>query len=114
MLFHIPDVLSPEEVAECRKALDAAEWVDGRGSAGHIVAKVKNNVQLRYDNPVAQRLGDMILAKLERHPLFMSAALPHKVVPPLFNRYEGGQFYGPHIDGAIRPIDGTPHKIRTD
>ena len=75
---------------------------------------MKNNQQLPELHPTAQRLADMILATLERNPLFMSGALPQKVVPPLFNRYENSQTYGNHIDGAIRPVAGTPHRVRTD
>ena len=114
MLLHVPDVLTPEEAALCRRRLDAAEWSDGRGTAGHLSQGVKDNQQLRFDNPLAVELGELILGKLETHPLFMSAALPSKIVPPLFNRYAGGQRYGDHVDGAIRPIDGTPHRVRTD
>ena len=114
MLLQIPQVLSAEELAHCRALLGEADWVDGRGTAGHLSHGVKDNQQLRFDNPVARRLGDLITGKLETHPLFMSAALPQKIVPPLFNRYAGGQRYGPHVDGAIRPVDGTRHRVRTD
>lgn len=114
MLLHIPSVLTPEEAAHCRRRLDAAEWSDGRGTAGHLSQEVKDNQQLRFDNPTAVELGEMILRRLETHPLFMSAALPHKIVPPLFNRYAHLQRYGDHVDCAIRPIDGTPHRVRTD
>jgi PKHD-type hydroxylase len=114
MLLHVPDVLTPEEAALCRRRLEEAEWRDGRGTAGHLSQGVKDNQQLRFDNPLAVELGEMILRKLEAHLLFMSAALPSKIVPPLFNRYAGGQRYGDHVDGAIRPIDGTPHRVRTD
>ncbi len=114
MLLHIPDVLTPAQVAECRDALDKAEWTDGRATAGYQSQKVKNNRQLAENHPTAVRLGDMILGVLNRNPLFMSGALPMKVVPPLFNRYENSQAYGNHIDGAIRPIGGTPHRVRTD
>jgi PKHD-type hydroxylase len=114
MLLHIPDVLTPAQVAECRDALDKAEWTDGRATAGYQSQRVKNNQQLAEDHPTAVRLGDMILNVLNRNPLFMSGALPMKVVPPLFNRYENSQAYGNHIDGAIRPIYGTPHRVRTD
>jgi PKHD-type hydroxylase len=114
MLLHIPEVLTPEQAAHCRRLLEAADWVDGRGTAGHLSHEVKDNQQLRFDNPVAIELGEMILRRLETHPLFMSAALPHKIVPPLFNRYAHLQRYGDHVDGAIRPIDGTPHRVRTD
>jgi len=114
MLLPIPNVLTPAQVAECRDVLNKADWADGRATAGYQSAKVKNNRQLPETHATARRLGDMILAALDRNPLFMSAALPTKVVPPLFNRYEGGETYGNHIDGAIRPIAGTPHRVRTD
>ena len=114
MLLHVPEVLTPEEAALCRRRLEAAEWADGRGTAGHLSQGVKDNQQLRFDNPVSVELGEMILRKLETHPLFMSATLPSRIVPPLFNRYGEGQRYGDHVDGAIRPIDGTPHRVRTD
>ena len=114
MLLNIPDVLTPEQAAHCRRLLEAADWVDGRGTAGHLSHGVKDNQQLRFDNPVAVELGELITRRLETHPLFMSAALPSKIVPPLFNRYAEGQRYGDHVDGAIRPIDGTPHRVRTD
>jgi PKHD-type hydroxylase len=114
MLLPIPNVLTPAQVAECRDALAKTDWEDGRATAGYQSAKVKNNRQLPEIHPTAQRLGDMILTALDRNPLFMSGALPMKVVPPLFNRYEGGETYGNHIDGAIRPIAGTPHRVRTD
>ncbi len=114
MLLHIPGVLTAAQLAECNDALNRADWADGRATAGYQSAKVKNNRQLPETHPVAARLGDMILAALDRNPLFMSGALPLKVVPPLFNRYEGGEAYGNHIDGAIRPVAGTPHRVRTD
>ncbi|MGE3781902.1 MAG: PKHD-type hydroxylase, partial [Alphaproteobacteria bacterium] len=114
MLVHIPKVLDAAQLAECRRALEAAEWVDGRVTAGHRFARVKHNRQIPVGHPVARRFGDLILTALDRNPLFMSAALPLKVVPPLFNRYEGGETYGDHIDGAIYPIAGTPHRVRTD
>jgi PKHD-type hydroxylase len=114
MLLHIPDILTADQVVECRKALGDAAWEDGRATAGYQSARVKNNQQLPELHPTAQRLGDMILMSLERNPLFMSGALPQKVVPPLFNRYENSQAYGNHIDGAIRPVAGTPHRVRTD
>ncbi|MGE3277868.1 MAG: Fe2+-dependent dioxygenase [Vicinamibacterales bacterium] len=114
MIVQIPDVLTPEQAAECRQALDAAEWVDGRVTAGHQSARTKDNVQLAEDHPVARQLGDLIVAALHRNPLFISAALPFRVFPPLFNRYAGGQSFGSHVDNAIRHVTGTPHRIRTD
>src|ERR1700742_3583093 len=107
MLLRIPTVLTKDQVAECRKALDQADWADGRATAGYQSAKVKNNRQLPERHPTAVKLGDAILTALDRHQLFTSAALPLKVVPPLFNRYENSQTYGNHIDGAIRPVAGT-------
>ena len=110
----IPGVLDQAKVAQCRQALEAADWVDGRDTAGYLSAAVKNNAQLPETSPVARKLGNMILDVLDGHSLFISAALPLKVVPPLFNRYTGGQAYGGHIDGAVRPVPGTPHRVRTD
>jgi PKHD-type hydroxylase len=114
MLLHIPDVLTAEQVAEARRLLDQAEWVDGRVTAGHQSARAKDNQQLPEDSPAARQLGDFILAALQRNPLFISAALPHRVFPPLFNRYQGGQSFGTHVDNAIRQVSGTNHRIRTD
>jgi len=114
MLLQVPDVLTAEQVASCRKTLEAAEWVDGRITAGHQSARAKNNLQLREDLREAKQLGDVVLAALERNPLFMSAALPLKVFPPLFNRYENGQSFGNHVDNAVRQVTGTPHRVRTD
>jgi PKHD-type hydroxylase len=114
MLLQIPDVLTSEQVAECRRMLGRAEWVDGRVTAGHQSARAKDNMQLPEGHPAARQLGDMILSALERSPLFMSAALPLRVFPPLFNRYEGGQSFGNHVDNAIRQVTNTPHRVRTD
>ena len=114
MLISIPDVLSAEQVAQARQILDKAEWVDGKVTAGHQSAKAKNNMQIPEGSPAAQQLGEMILSALSRNPLFLSAALPLRVFPPLFNRYSGGQSFGTHVDNAIRQVTGTPHRIRTD
>ena len=114
MLARIPGILNAEEIFECRKALATAEWVDGRVTAGHRFEQVKRNRQLPELHPTARRLGGLILTALERSPLVLSAALPLKILPPLFNRYENGETYGDHVDGAIRPVTGTPHRIRTD
>jgi PKHD-type hydroxylase len=114
MLIPIADVLSAAQVETFRRALHEAEWVDGRVTAGHQSGRTKNNTQLPEDSPVARRLGDAILSALERNPLFTAAALPLKVFPPLFNRYEGGQSFGAHVDNAIRQVTGTPHRVRTD
>jgi PKHD-type hydroxylase len=114
VLLSIPDVLTPQQVAQARNLLDQSEWIDGRVTAGHQSAKAKDNVQLPEDHPTARQLGEMILNALGQNALFVSAALPLKVFPPLFNRYAGGQSFGTHIDNAIRQVTGTPHRIRTD
>ncbi len=114
MLLPIPDVLNAEQVTQGRKMLDEANWVEGRVTAGHQSARTKNNQQLPEDSPAAQQLGEMILSALGQNPTFVAAALPHRVFPPLFNRYQGGQSFGTHIDNAIRQITGTSHRIRTD
>ncbi|WP_019140616.1 Fe2+-dependent dioxygenase [Noviherbaspirillum massiliense] len=116
MLLHIPQVLNPEQVQFMRRKLDTAgeAWVDGRMTAGHQGASVKRNMQIAENSPLARELGDMILAALERNPLFISATLPNRVYPPMFNRYEGGMHFGSHVDGAVRLIPGTGEKIRTD
>lgn len=113
MLIAIPNVLTPEQVAESRRVLEAAEWVDGRVTAGHQGARVKDNMQLPADSAAAQRVGQLILQALGSNPLFMSAALPLHVLPPLFNRYSGGQTFGTHVDGSIRSLPNG-HRIRTD
>jgi PKHD-type hydroxylase len=114
MLLHIPDLLAAAEIADIRTALTTAEWVDGRITAGHHSERVKRNRQIDERNPLARRLGTTIIAALDRSALFLSAALPLKIVPPIFNRYEGGETYGNHVDGAIRPVPGTPLRVRTD
>ena len=114
MLLTIPDLLSAEQVSSARELLDKAEWVDGKVTAGPQSARAKRNQQLPEGSAVADTLGDMILTALQRNALFVSAALPLRVFPPLFNRYEGGQAFGNHVDNAIRQIAGTGHRIRTD
>jgi PKHD-type hydroxylase len=114
MLLPIPDVLTTEQLTQARQILDRAAWIDGKVTAGHQSARAKDNMQLPEDSPAARQLGDMILAALGQNPLFITAALPLRVFPPLFNRYQGGQSFGTHVDNAIRQVTGTPHRIRTD
>ncbi len=114
MLLCIPDVLTKAEAARCRERLESAEWIDGNATAGEQSKLVKNNAQVREGSPAAIELGDLILDALGRSPLFVSAALPLKTFPPLFNRYEAGESFGSHIDNAIRPVRGTAVKVRTD
>jgi PKHD-type hydroxylase len=116
MLVQIPNLLSEDQVQWMRARLDApdAPWIDGRVTAGHQGARVKQNQQIAENSPQARDLGDVVLAALERNPLFISAALPSRVYPPMFNRYEAGMQFGSHIDGAVRLIPGSGAKIRTD
>jgi PKHD-type hydroxylase len=114
VLLAIPELLNAEQVAHARQLLQAADWVDGRVTAGHQSAQAKDNMQIPEGHPAARELGDLILTALGQNALFISAALPQRVFPPLFNRYQGGQSFGTHIDNAIRQVTGTPHRIRTD
>lgn len=114
MLTLIPNVLDKDTVRQFRARLDAADWTDGRETAGTLGAKVKQNRQLPARSETGLALGNHILGVLGRHPLFMSAALPHRIYPPLFNRYSGGEHYGLHVDGSIMPIPGSHEFLRSD
>ena len=114
MLLHVQNVLTRDQVAQAREVLAAASWVDGKVTAGHQSSRAKQNLQLPEDSPQARELGEMVLGALQRSPLFMSAALPLKVFPPLFNQYAGGHSFGSHVDNSIRQVPGTPHRVRTD
>ncbi len=114
MLLHIPRVLTEAQVARARNLLEHAKWVDGRTTAGHLSARAKHNLQVAEGTPEARELGEVVLTALERTPLFMSAALPLRVFPPLFNRYEPGMTFGAHVDNAIRQVAGSPLRVRTD
>ncbi len=114
MLLQVPDVLTSAQVAQAKDALASAPWGDGRVTAGHQSALAKDNEQLPENSQVARELGDLIVGALQRNPLFMSAALPLKIYPPMVNRDQGGQSFGSHVDNAIRQVPGTPHRVRTD
>src|SRR5579862_9141566 len=114
MLIPVANLLTQEEVRSARQIMEAAEWVDGLVTAGHQAARAKNNNQLPEESPAAAPLREIVLAALGRSPLFLSAALPLQVFPPLFNRYTGGQAFGTHVDNAIRQVTGTGQRIRTD
>lgn len=114
MILQIPDVLNAEQVAHCMRVLSDAQWADGRVTAGYQSAQAKNNLQVAEGTPAARELGALILQALEVNPLFVSAALPARVFPPLFNRYDTGHAFGTHVDNAIRQVRGTAHRIRTD
>ncbi len=116
MLLHIPKLLNEDRLAAVRAALEAenAPWVDGRVTAGHQGAAVKRNQQIEEMSPLAREFGNVIVSELERSALFISAVLPSRVYPPLFNRYAEGMQFGTHVDGAVRMIPGTGQKLRTD
>ena len=114
MLIQVPEVLNPHELARAQQLLSQDIWIDGKVTAGHQSARTKNNVQLPEDHPIAKQLGEMILNALGKAPLFIAGALPLRVFPPLFNKYQGGQSFGTHVDNAIRQVPGTPYQIRTD
>lgn len=114
MMLHIPQVLTKQQVADIRQRLDASNWVDGRETVGTQGAQVKKNRQLSELSPLGRELGEIVLKALLDNPLFASAALPLRTVPPLFNRYEGGEHYGLHVDGSIRNVPGTNLRLRTD
>lgn len=119
MLLHLPQVLDADTLAQARTLLADAAWVDGRSTAGPQAASVKHNQQLAVNSPVAAQLQAqlqaLVLAGLDRHALFFSAALPKRVLPPMFNRYAGdSNHYGNHVDQAIRHVPGTALRVRTD
>ena len=114
MMLHIPQVLAPQEVAEFRQLLAQADWVDGAATAGAQAVQRKRNLQLPADSMIGQQLGARVAAALQRHPLFMSAALPARILPPRFNRYEGGGTYGNHIDSALHLDPYRQERVRTD
>jgi PKHD-type hydroxylase len=119
MMVRVPQLLTPEQVAEMRDLMAKADWVDGRVTAGSQSGQAKHNLQIPENSPVARALGDVILTALGRNELFTSAALPLRVFPPLFNRYDGGMDFGSHIDNAIRFVKpslgtGAPIRVRTD
>ena len=114
MLICIPQVLTKEQVKDIRKLIDAAEWVDGRATAGIQSAEAKRNTQLPEDSPAARKAQQLVSVAVGNTPLFLSAALPQKVFPPLFNRYVVGDSFGAHVDNAIRSVKNSPERIRTD
>jgi PKHD-type hydroxylase len=116
MIIHVPNLLSPGEVAHMREILGKADWSDGRITAGAQSGQVKKNLQVPENTPAHRAMGEVILTALGRNELFTSAALPLKVFPPLFNRYDPGMGFGTHIDNAIRFVKGAgaPLRVRTD
>ncbi len=113
MLLHIPAILAPAQLADMRAALASAEWIDGRATVGAQGAQVKRNQQLADAAPLRKQLGDAVLAALAANPLFHAATLPARILPPRFNRYEGGGEYGFHVDGAVMGV-GDGEQLRSD
>jgi PKHD-type hydroxylase len=114
MIIPIPAVLSKDQVAQFRRHLDQANWQDGSLTAGAQALSQKQNRQLNVDSMLAQQLGDKVLSALARHAMFVSAALPLKILPPMFNRYDSGDHYGFHVDNAIRIVPGSSIRLRSD
>ena len=114
MIHHIPNVLSKEQVQYFRAEMDKVEWVNGKVTAGTLSATVKQNQQLAEDHPLTHHLSTLLLESLGHHALFLSAAIPLDIIPPLFNRYENNQAFGFHVDNSIRRIRGTNQRLRTD
>lgn len=114
MIARIPGLLDTQALTAIAALLREASWEDGRATAGHQSARVKHNLQLPQGSPAARQAGDIIVRALERHPEFISAALPRHVYPPLLNRYEPGMSFGAHVDNAVRQLPGTHHRLRID
>ena len=114
MMIQVPEVLTRVQVAEVRRVIDGAEWVDGNVTSGAQAALAKRNRQLPEDGAAAKRAGEIVLDALGRHALFMAAALPAKIWPPLFNRYAGGERFGVHVDNAVRVKRGGIERLRSD
>jgi PKHD-type hydroxylase len=113
MLLHIPDILDREQLRQLRSALDAADWAGGRETVGAQGAQVKRNMQLPDASPLRRQLGETILAALAKNPLYHSATLPLRTLPPRFNRYEGGGEYGMHVDGSVMALPNG-EQLRSD
>ncbi|MGC4252843.1 MAG: Fe2+-dependent dioxygenase [Sphingobium sp.] len=114
MLIVIPQLLDAQVLRAVRDLIDRAQWVDGNVTSGHQSALAKRNLQLPEDTPEAKRAGEMVLDALGQSPLFIAAALPLKIFPPLFNSYAGGQAFGTHVDNAVRIQAGTGFRVRSD
>lgn len=114
MLIAIPDLIDAAGVAAIRSVIDAADWVDGNITSGHQSALAKRNLQLPEDSPAAQEAQQIVFDAVGKNPLFIAAALPQRIFPPLFNSYAGGQAFGTHVDNAIRIRKGTTFRVRSD
>lgn len=114
MLICIPGLLSRDEITRARALMSKAEWIDGRSTAGVQSASVKDNTQIDQHSAEGRELSDLVLDAVSRNTLFLSAAMPARIMPPLFSSYRQGQSFGVHVDNAIRGIPGTSVRFRTD
>ncbi len=114
MMLAVPDLLDSQGVARVRAIIDGAEWIDGNATSGHQSALAKHNQQIAEDSPAAREAGRLVLDALGRSPLFVAAALPLKIFPPLFNRYLGGERFGTHVDNAVRIHRASEFRVRSD
>ena len=114
MMLAVPNLLDTEGVARVRLIIDAGDWVDGNATSGHQAALAKRNMQLAEDGKAAREAGRIVLDALGRTPLFIAAALPLKIFPPLFNRYQGGEAFGIHVDSAVRIHRNSEFRVRSD
>ena len=114
MLIAIPGLLDASGVARVREIVDGGEWVDGNVTSGPQAALAKKNEQLVEASAAAREAGGIVLDALGKSPLFIAAALPLKIFPPLFNRYAGGHEFGVHVDNAVRIQRGSEFRIRSD
>jgi PKHD-type hydroxylase len=114
MLIAIPQVLDGDGVARLRALVDADQWVDGNVTSGPQAALAKRNDQLAESSAAAREGGGLVLDALGCAPLFIAAALPLKIFPPLFNRYAGGQSFATHVDNAVRIQRGSEFRVRSD
>lgn len=114
MMVRIPNVLTPAQVQACRQVLETAPWVEGKLTAGSLTAPRKNNMQVPANHPIARRLSEMIMEALKKNAMFMRAALPLRLIPPLFNRYTPGEYYGPHVDATAQQAWNANDRVRTD
>lgn len=114
MLLPLPDLLTQDEVQQLRAIIDGADWIDGNATSGHQARLVKDNLQLPENGEAAQSARQIVLAALARHPVFISAALPARIYPPMFNSYSGGQNYGLHVDNAVRVLPDGGGTVRAD
>jgi PKHD-type hydroxylase len=114
MMLAVPDLLDPETLARVRAVIDPAEWVDGNVTSGHQSALAKRNMQLPEGGEASREAGRLVLEALGRSPMFVAAALPLKIFPPLFNRYQGGERFGTHVDNAVRIHRASEFRVRSD